>query len=53
MIKTRDDINFPVYKENMSDIEKTEWRKQWDKIIKEYETLLRNYISQDFTTNEL
>ena len=52
MIKTRDDINFPVYKENMSDKEKTEWKKQWDKIIKEYETLLRNYISQDFTTNE-
>ena len=52
MVKTRGDIECPVYRENMSKKEKDGWKKQWDRIIKEYETVLRNYIAQDFTTNE-
>ncbi len=52
MVKSRSDINFPLYKDNMSENEKRDWKQQWDRIIKEYENVLRNYISQDFSINE-
>ncbi len=51
MVKSRPDINFPHLNKNASKLEKAEWKHQWEKIIKEYENMLRNYISKDFETN--
>lgn len=47
MIKSRPDIDFPHLNENASESEKTGWKHQWEKVIKEYETMLRNYIAKD------
>lgn len=52
MVKSRPDINFPHLNENASESEKIEWAQQWEKIIKEYENMLRNYISKDFEVND-
>lgn len=49
MVKSRSDFEFPPYlNESASDAEKQERKLQRDNIIKEYETMLRNYISRDF-----
>lgn len=47
MVKSRPDIDFPHLNENASESEKIEWKHQWEKIIREYETMLRNYIAKD------
>jgi len=51
MIKSRDDIILPILSENPSEIEEQEWKLSWEKIIKEYENILRNYISMDKDEN--
>jgi aminoglycoside/choline kinase family phosphotransferase len=52
MVKSRPDISFPVYKDNMSENELNEWKQQWNTIINEYENVLRKYILQDFNISE-
>ncbi len=47
MVKSRPDIDFPRLSKNASDSEKKARKQQWKKIIKEYETMLRNYIAKD------
>lgn len=48
MVKSRPDIEFPHLNENASESEKDKRSQQWERIIKEYESMLRNYISKDF-----
>lgn len=45
MVKSRPDLDFPHIK---NESEKKLWELQRGKIIKEYENMLRNYISRDF-----
>ena len=52
MVRSRSDINFPHLPDNPSQEDRESWSNQWWKIIKEYEKVLRDYISLDFTTNE-
>jgi len=52
MVRSRPDIDFPHLPENPTQEDRESWSNQWWKIIKEYENVLRNYISLDFTTNE-
>lgn len=47
MVKSRPDISFPHLGENASESEKKEWKEKREKIIKEYELMLRNYIARD------
>ncbi len=49
MVESRPDIDFPHLKENPTKEEKQKWEQQRKKIIKEYEIMLRNYISKDNT----
>ena len=51
MVKSRPDINFPHLKEKYTELEKIKWKQQREKIIKEYENMLRNYISKDKEQN--
>jgi hypothetical protein len=48
MVKSRPDINFPHISENSTESEKRKRENDWQKIIKEYEQTLRNYIAKDF-----
>ena len=48
MVKSRPDINFPHISENPTESEKRKRENDWQKIIKEYEQTLRNYIAKDF-----
>jgi len=48
MVKSRHDIQFPHISENPTESEKTRRENDWQKIIKEYEQILRNYIAKDF-----
>lgn len=48
MVKSRDDIDFPRLWQNPTDDEKKQWKDEWEKIIHEYEVLIRNYISMDY-----
>ena len=48
MVKSRSDINFPHLNNNTNESDKNLWKESWKKIIKEYENMLRNYISKDF-----
>lgn len=48
MVKSRNDIDFPRLSDDASESEKLVWKKQWEKIIKEYQNLLRKYIAMDF-----
>ena len=48
MVKSRPDIDFPHLNENASESEKDKRSQEWERIIKEYESMLRNYISKDF-----
>ncbi len=48
MVKSRPDINFPHLSENPTEEERKNWENEWNKIIREYENLLRNYIAKDF-----
>ena len=47
MVKSRSDIEFPHINENTSESEVKEWEQKWEKIIKEYENMIRNYIAKD------
>ena len=47
MVKSRTDIEFPRFKKNASAPEKEERKQQREKIIKEYENMLKNYIAKD------
>lgn len=47
MVKSRPDIEFPHLKEWANDKEKNERKQERENIIKEYERMLRNYISKD------
>ena len=53
MVRSRPDIDFPHLPDNPSLEDRESWSNQWWKIIKEYEKVLRDYISLDFTTNEV
>lgn len=48
MVKSRPDIDFPHLKDNATDNDKNIWKWEREKIIKEYENILRNYIAKDF-----
>lgn len=51
MVKSRPDIDFPHLKENASEEDKQQRNQQREKIIKEYENMLRNYIAKDKQEN--
>lgn len=48
MVKSRSDIDFPHLNNNANESDKNLWKESWEKIIREYENMLRNYISKDF-----
>ena len=48
MVKSRPDIDFPHLNNNANESEKKLWEESWEKIMREYENMLRNYISKDF-----
>ncbi len=50
MVKSRPDINFPQLKEWANETEKQERKQQREKIIKEYENMLREYITKDYNS---
>lgn len=47
MVKSRPDLNFPDLKQWATHEEKQEWKQQREMIIKEYESMLRNFIGKD------
>ena len=51
MVKSRSDLSFPRLSEKPSNSEKNERKQQRRIIIKEYETMLRNYIAKDKVEN--
>lgn len=51
MVKSRPDINFPQLNENPTETEKLQRENDWNKIIKEYEQMIRNYIARDFNSD--
>ncbi len=51
MIKSRPDIDFPHLKKNASKLDMEKWKQQREKIIKEYENMLRDYIAKDKPNN--
>ena len=51
MVKSRPDIEFPHLNENATELEKNKRSQQWKRIIKEYESMLRDYIAKDKQEN--
>ncbi len=51
MVKSRSDLSFPHLSDNATKQERKKRKFDWWNIIKEYEKILRAYISKDFTTN--
>ncbi len=51
MVKSRPDIEFPHLNENASELEKRKRGQERERIIKEYENMLRNYIAKDEQEN--
>jgi hypothetical protein len=51
MVKSRPDIEFPHLNENATELEKDKRRQEWKRIIKEYESMLRDYIAKDKQEN--
>lgn len=51
MVKSRPDINPPHLKEQPTEEEKKQWENDWNRIIREYENMLRDYIAKDFENN--
>lgn len=48
MVKSRSDLGFPHLWNSPTDNDKMERKKNWEKIIREYELMIRNYISKDY-----
>lgn len=47
MVNSRSDLSFPHLSKNASESEKRKWKEKRENIIKEYELMLQNYISED------
>ena len=52
MVKSRNDLNIPHLSNSPTQEQKQERKKWWEYIIKEYENILREYISNDFVKDE-
>ena len=52
MVKSRSDINFPHLWDNPTDSEKIRRKNEWEKIINEYELILKEYISKDYNVDK-
>ena len=48
MVKSRPDVNFPHLSKNPTETERLKRENDWNRIIKEYEQMIRNYITRDF-----
>lgn len=52
MVKSRSDIDFPHLWDNPTNDEKMKRKTEWEKIIHEYELILKEYINKDYKVDK-